>query len=586
MMRNPLLNKHMPALNLFFFTVKKNLPLMLLALAVMALVNPGLIITQIVDTLDSIGFKQPYDMTDVVTVVGVGTTVTTSLMAMLLCLINFSYLYKKSASDVYHALPVSRTKLLLARFFGSIVPALAPMLLSYISLSCMGFIDRVTVNVGDVWLHALTNVAILLLCAAFTMIFLVCAGNTFSFFASIIGVNISIPIIVYIGMSLCENYLFGFVQDETIVYNCTPVLYAFSQYRFLGEADGWTSILWSLPVILLLTLVCLGVSILLYNRRKSEKSGETYAFKFVYYIVAVLLAFIGAFAVGYIFSEGDFDLAFWVFGLAGGILTAIAFGAITDKGFKTVKRSVILGGCAYVIMLLFTFGIILDITGYEQRVPAVEDVKSVTIDDSRHSMSDLVLDDATTAVALHQSFIDNHHSEYDEHVGRITLEYTLKNGSTVAREYVLSSEKEYDEYLAMVSSDSYRKAVTEVLNELYAPHILERSFSIETYCYNELTNEDDTYTLTLDDAQLAEFLELYFRELAVADRRGLTGYAGGMRTNYYLNGSGLSAGNSHSSGSYDYRSFYMHLIISPTMTETNQYLAALKLDMDLAKVEG
>lgn len=574
MMHNPLRNKHLPALNLFFFTVKKNLPLMLLALAIMALVNPGFIITQISDTVEHLAYQATYDMSEVVTVIGVGTTVTTSLMAMLLCLINFSYLYKKSASDVYHALPVSRTKLLLARFFGSIVPALAPMLLSYISLSCMGFIDRVTVNVGEIWLHALVNVAILLLCTAFTMIFLVCAGNTFSFFASIIGVNISIPVIVYIGRSLCENYLFGFVQDDTIVYHCTPVFYAFSQYRFLGNNDGWVTILWSLPVILLLTLICLGAAILLYNRRKSEKSGETYAFKFVYYIVAVLLAFIGAFAVGYIFSKGDFDLAFWVFGLAGGILTAIAFGAITDKGFKTVKRSVILGGCAYVIMLLFSFGIILDITGYETHVPAVEDVKTVTVDDSRHSLSGLVLDDATTVVALHQSFVDNHHSEYDVHVGRITLSYQLKNGSTLTRKYVLSSEDEYDEYLAMASSASYRDAVKTEFAKLQAPHISERTFSIETYRYDEATGEDETYSLKLSDQELEQFFTVYFKELALADRQGLTGYKGDSNASYYLQGSGVSYFNE---SSYNYHSAYMHLIISPSMTETNAFIDARKV---------
>lgn len=580
MMHNPLRNKHLPALNLFFFTVKKNLPLMLLALAIMALVNPGFIITQISDTVEHLAYQATYDMSEVVTVIGVGTTVTTSLMAMLLCLINFSYLYKKSASDVYHALPVSRTKLLLARFFGSIVPALAPMLLSYISLSCMGFIDRVTVNVGEIWLHALVNVAILLLCAAFTMIFLVCAGNTFSFFASIIGVNISIPAIVYIGRSLCENYLFGFVQDDTIIYHCTPVFYAFSQYRFLGDNDEWATILWSLPVILLLTVICLGAAILLYNRRKSEKSGETYAFKFVYYIVAVLLAFIGAFAVGYIFSEGDFDLAFWVFGLAGGILTAIAFGAITDKGFKTVKRSAILGVCAYVIMLLFTFGIILDITGYEKHVPAVEDVKTVTVDDSRHSLSGLVLDDATTAVALHQSFVDNHHSEYDVHVGRITFSYQLKNGSTLVREYVLSSEEEYDEYLAMVSSASYRDAVKAEFAKLQAPHISERTFSIETYRYDETTGEDERYSLKLSDQELEQFLTVYFKELALVDRRGLTGYKGDSNASCYLQGDGISY---FKESSYNYHSVYMHLIISPSMTETNAFIDARKV---LQQTEG
>ncbi len=580
MMRNPLRNKHLPALNLFFFTVKKSLPLMLLALAVMALVNPGFITIRIGDMVEHLAYQKTYDLSEAVIVVGIGTTVATSLMAMLLCLINFSYLYKKPASDVYHALPVSRTKLLLARFFGSIVPALAPMLLSYISLSCMGLIDRVTVNVGEIWLHALVNLAILLLCAAFTMIFLVCAGNMFSFFASIFGVNISIPVIVYIGMSLCDNYLYGFVQDDTVAYHCTPVLYAFSQYRFLAEDNGWVAILWSLPVILLLTAICLAAAILLYNRRKSEKSGETYAFKFVYYIVAMLLSFIGAFAVGYIFSEGDFDLAFWVFGLAGGILTAIAFGAITDKGFKTVKRSVILGGCAYVIMLLFTFGIILDITGYEKHVPKVEDVKTVTVDDSRHSLSGLVLDDATTVVALHQSFIDNHHSSYDVHVGRIKLAYTLHNGSTVIREYVLSSEQEYDEYLAMVSSAAYRDAAKAQFAKLRAPNILERTYSIETYRYDESTGEDESYSLKLSERELEQFFTVYFKELALADRRGLTGYKDNSNENYYLEGSGISYFNeSH----YNYHSAYMHLIISPTMTETNAFINTLKV---LRQTEG
>ena len=255
MMLERLRSKHTPALNLFFFTLKKSLPLMLLSLAFMALVNPGLLLSWLENTLVGYPPREPVDLSEMTTVIGIGTTAATAALSMLFCLINFSYLYKKPAGDVFHALPISRTKLLLSRYFASVLPALAPALLSYVSLSLVCLSDRVIGDYNYIWSHAALNLGIVLVMSAMTMVFLVCAGNTFSFVASLGGLNVGIPVLLYIGIELCEYYLHGYVADYNAIYYCTPAFFAFSRYQLYDQ--GWDAYWLQLPWLLLIAAVCL-----------------------------------------------------------------------------------------------------------------------------------------------------------------------------------------------------------------------------------------------------------------------------------------------------------------------------------------
>ena len=59
----------------------------------------------------------------------------------------------------------------------------------------------------------------------------------------------------------------------------------------------------------------------------------------------------------------------------GGVLAAITFGAINDRGFKSIKRSAVMGAVS--VIMLGTFAAILatDCFGYNRRIPAADKIE-------------------------------------------------------------------------------------------------------------------------------------------------------------------------------------------------------------------
>ncbi|MBO4432159.1 MAG: hypothetical protein J5852_01370, partial [Clostridia bacterium] len=123
-----------PAIGLLRSTLLKNTGIIILMSIAMLIFCPGILLT----ALSRMTFKaQEYTSPSMLNVF---YGITAVISVMLVCIsnfVNFSYLYKKSSSDVFHSLPLTRTTLLFSRLTAGIVEILIPVTIGYIAFSAL-----------------------------------------------------------------------------------------------------------------------------------------------------------------------------------------------------------------------------------------------------------------------------------------------------------------------------------------------------------------------------------------------------------------------------------------------------------------
>ena len=347
MTQRALPNKFHAALNLYRLSVKRTAGITLLLTVFSLLFCPGYVIMEInrertyanVSNISGkiVNFAEFYPLLIVI------ATVATTAAALLYLFINFSFLYSRSSSDFFHALPVKRGRLLFSRFAASVVPIMLPIAITYISMGCITKLKYVTGSVKPIALGFCANVLVMLACCAFSLIFIVCAGSVFDLILSFFTFNAGTLLLQIINAELINQFLFGSVTADysRLLLHSSPFYYAFAQLFSLRKFTSARPLMFFGIKLLILAALSLAAAFLLYNRRRSEKSGVTYAYKFLYVICLFIVGFIGAYCLGIIFSSGEYTVSFWIFAALGALLSAVTFGAISDRGFKTVKKSLI-----------------------------------------------------------------------------------------------------------------------------------------------------------------------------------------------------------------------------------------------------
>ena len=301
MTQKTLPNKFHPAINLYRLSVKRTAGLTVLITVFSLLFCPGYVLMTInselkyqVNTLNAAA--KTVDFADMCPGIIFFTAAASTAIAVLYLFINFSFLYGRSSSDFFHSLPVKRGGLLFSRFFASVVPVLIPITLVYISMGFITAMKSVNGNIKTVIFGFITNVLITVMCCAFSLIFIVCAGSIFDLIISFFTFNLGIIMVQLINASLCGGFLFGFpsVSFGKLFSVSSPFYYAFSGLmRFVTNFSPQRAMLWYAVKLTAVTAVSLVAASLLYNRRRSEKSGVSYAYRFIYVICGLTVGFIG-----------------------------------------------------------------------------------------------------------------------------------------------------------------------------------------------------------------------------------------------------------------------------------------------------
>ena len=438
-------------------------------------------------------------------------TVMSAIIAILFNAINFSFLYKKSSSDVFHAFPLTRTQLLLSRFSAGLIATFIPVLVCYAAFAIMAAFNPWMGSLTLLAVYLLYTVIITLVCSSFSLIFIISAGSMFDMGVSLIGSNIAMLLVGQVFDSVLDRTLLGYNRafaSDIIYWISPPYFCGIGLGRANNGMNGRTIEFFIRSVIYIIAFTV--IAVLLYNKRRAEKCEQGYAYKFMYIFCGALAGICGGYLIGFLFTYDVSSPVFYIFMTIGAILTAVIYGVITNRGFKNFGRAIAVGCVSSLIIIsVAVFGITGGL-GYSKRIPEKQDISDTHI----NAFSEFIhFENPDDILALHQKIIETGAAsdrEYTENKTNVSFEYKLKNGKTMSRTFLVDTALLENELLSIYKSDERMNSIKESIN-------FDTATSFSLYFY-----DNDKYVnaiITRSEAQ--EFLDAYWLDVQNSGSKAL-----------------------------------------------------------------
>lgn len=388
---------------------------------------------------------------------------------ILLAIFLFRYMQVKNASDFMHSLPIKRSSIYNHYVSMGIILLVLPILIVGLIL----FIMHSTMNIEYYftpvelreWLLTTVIVAVFIF---FTTVFagmltgISAMQGIFSFVLLIFPLAISILTAFNLSFLLKgfpHNY---YIDSQFQKYSPITIV-----DRLINDKMESTE----LVIYLILSAVLYVLALQIYKIRKTEMVSQAVGFPqlkpvFIYGVTFCMMLFGGLY-----FGETQ-KSSFWiVFGYIVGSLTGYLIAQmIVKKTWRVFTK--IKGYTVYVMTIAALFFLFqFDVTGYEKRVPEVQDIKGVYVGDGYHDFKEIedpvFINDQKKLYsdpenigavnALHKQLIQE--NETNGAKDQVFILYELKDGSRLTREYKIPSKKQYASYLKPVyESLEYKEA--------------------------------------------------------------------------------------------------------------------------------
>lgn len=318
------------------------------------------------------------------------------LPAYLLALVAFAsvsaglaYMHSKKRVDLYHALPVSRGRLLVANMLASLVATLVPyvavffttMLLQITKFSNTGCLT--TQYYQNSLLDLATVIIFILVICAFTAFINVQVGTVIDSLM-ITGVLGLAPLFIYLLLGkLWENATYGAIYQSEYAFLLSPFTFILSRvlhgtYIARTIHIDYAGILLEYVIWLVIGILLFASALLLYKRRRSEIAAQTQPKGILQTIVKCFAAFCGALLLYFIFYR--YGIVFKVIGmLVGAVIVGIVAELVFSRGARYLIKNLkwLAGGGALTCVIVLC--LIYDAFGYVSRVPEIEQVDSVEL---------------------------------------------------------------------------------------------------------------------------------------------------------------------------------------------------------------
>lgn len=418
------------------------------------------------------------------------------LSGIVIALFSYRYLYTKSLVDMNYSLPLTSKQRFFADYLAGLTMYIAPAFAAAaISLIILG-IGSSFVDMSEFWnnfsfilsIGFIVIVGMLMLYTLTVFTTSIC-GATFEAVFAVIATNIIIPATVAVAFFTVANSAAYYGFTEASLYygkaltTTSPVgnlvfMYTYmDKYYIDTEACASMYIRWLIPVLLIIAVYLFG-AMLLYNRRKAESVSKPYVYKGYYYTLVTLSVF--CILSEFIVNETNIAAGLIICGIIYFLLEVI-----TKRGFRKFWVSVL--RYAATVAAVFVFCRISDLTygfGICNYVPKANSVSSVELYlygqtygfDRMISFKDS--DVINETVEFHEDLIDiyKNSEEYIDNAKKISwkelgeysdktyadnddvyidVTYNMKNGSTVIREYCISSDYIGELCTAIMLSDEF-----------------------------------------------------------------------------------------------------------------------------------
>lgn len=473
------------------------------------------------------------------------------ILPVLAAIILYRYLYSAASTAVMHSLPFTRHQLFWGNYLSGLLMVGLPIVLNGLLLLIVRkpvyhrppgddvFLDKAAsaVSEPDVFSAAaignwmavsLIIVGVLFSVAVFAGMV---SGNSFIHLATSYFF-IFLPAMLYaLLLEYFTIFLFGFHTGD-MTFDLGLKL---SPYLAVFANQGHFESLWI--AIYLLTFIILSLfSLWLYRRRRLERAGDAYVFNLARPLICYLVSFVGMTLLGfYFYMLGENNLIMMIAGIIAGALIFFLISRMivlkTPRIFNLESlRQVALFG---LIIAIFLTGLQFDLTGFEKRRPAANDISTVSLtypaiqNELFNEPLGVALKEPANIKAVlafhkhildHQAQLDQRLKSDDEFLNQITLAYNHDRLQRQIRSYSIPDRMVYGnaEFQAVFESNEYRTArataVTEKQDRLVSAVVLPELWS---------DNEDITATTIIDRSQLKDLIEAVRKDIMTASYQEL-----------------------------------------------------------------
>lgn len=315
----------------------------------------------------------------------------TMIFTLVFAIQRLGYMHNKRSVDLYHAMPVRRTPMLLSAWSASLTALLVPLLVDVILM----ILSAMMLGAGEIGLLVTEYFRIFgslmffsVVCLTFCMLMAVCSGTTMDMVISIVLTNIFYPLVILMIMLLGSWLLPGFSGNYslTLITALAPfpamVIGMLMAGDYIGTLFGYDypgdipGVFWGWWVVLLVLM--LGASLWLYTCRKSESAESELAFP----VPKILLRFLCSAGVGLLAgmifylvnsNEAAFFFGFFFFSIMAHAVTE----ALYSRGLKRFVRTLpSYGAMVLCIVILYLCGA-TGFFGYDTWMPS--GVKSASV---------------------------------------------------------------------------------------------------------------------------------------------------------------------------------------------------------------
>ena len=314
----------------------------------------------------------------------------------------FRYLYSRSSATIMHALPFTRTRLFNSNVLSGLLFSVLPVLVTGLILFCLAkpvyfsktasymngvssidesaILSHINVFSHHMVLCWIGQTLLTVLCVyAISVFAAVLSGSGIIQFFTAIGFNFLATAFMTMLTYYFDAFLLGYVTGDSM----QTLIACLSPFMGLTTPAIVTPSGPLVAAYLAGSLILLGLSSVLYQKRKLERTQKAFVFRGIDTAACFLLTFFGMTLAGLVLFSSQ--TAKWITyaGFAGGGLAAFLIGRmVVKKSLHIFDFSALKAFAVYaVVAVLFLCVLIFDWTGYEKRIPDTSQVTKVAVDD-------------------------------------------------------------------------------------------------------------------------------------------------------------------------------------------------------------
>lgn len=361
------------------FVLKRNQRFMLLMSIAMLVLFPILYLT-------TLNLSEYQNIDSLRTLGQVFTLVLLIISAFLLPIILFDYLNHKKDLDVYHALPIQQSHLLMIHALASIILMWIPFTLSW----WIGNSISLTLNftLYDVLITYISSLSVSLVIISVVSFALMHVGTALNGLLYAVLLNI-LPLLVYLSYNLLRSILFlGFNTDFSLkAIGMMFPIWALFENIYTVENSFFQNALISSLYWLSIGLALYFFSQQAYKYRQHEKAESAFTNSFFYpvvssvFMVIVIFILYGAFYSSTSINQGYFNPINFVFPFFFAGVIYVVMDTISQRNFRNLFKAM-LRYCviAMVGFSLLIVGLITRGFGAVTYMPDIDDIDSITFE--------------------------------------------------------------------------------------------------------------------------------------------------------------------------------------------------------------